>query len=228
MNPLQSLFGPDVIVTDNVAPEAEADAIYQIAITDQGLVDTMPLITAMKNIDFTPDITDEVTGMLVANVLQWPVKNVAATKQVGRFVQVDYQPITAPDPDIIIALETSPAAHDFHAAMLAHQEARSNRGMRDDPQAWYRRVMHSAQELVPPLLDLQASQPEAAFVLLWAIGNASQGHTIPEHPQVRASVVARPVASKPKPKPKPIPIQTNPKAYDEGDLSIYDAMSMME
>jgi len=176
----QTLFGMPVVVVDGAL--AQPVTGYPLSQEEMlaGIANPALLSPLLEGVSKVPQITREVGGMLVAEAIQTPVRawDLRIRRQVGRFVLIEYRPINQNDPDIILPVTASPS---FTKAMLNHQKARTDDGLRN-PRAWYRRVMRSVRGLVPPLEEIWASPEEAAFVLLWAMGNASAGRTTPVLP----------------------------------------------
>lgn len=112
--------------------------------------------------------------ILAAQTLQHPLRWVEPLKRVGRFVQIAYEPIGYPDPDMVIFLGPSNPA--FQTAMREFQRVR----FKQPPTwggwpKWYQATMEAARTLIAPLQALQPTEQEALFVMRWAALVASTG-----------------------------------------------------
>lgn len=114
--------------------------------------------------------------VFVAELLDWPVAQVSVQRQVGRFVLVNYEPLLGKDPDALLVMEISQAAHAFHAAMQEFQDIRRDRSM--GLRGWYRRAKAVARSMAGPLWRLQPTPQEADFVVRWLMGVVAMGKRI--------------------------------------------------
>ncbi len=140
------------------------------------------LLSALQEMDTTPVVSLDALYVIAARVFKNPMLDVRPLAQVERFVLVAYLPMRLADPadpDMVVTLAHGAAATAFHQTIAAFQEARISL-YRDTPQAWYRRVMQAARNLLSPLWGLRPSPAEAVFVLNWAAQTAARGHRIYE------------------------------------------------
>jgi hypothetical protein len=121
-----------------------------------------------------PQVDPESILIWTADVLQMPVRYVKPREQVGRFVIVDYQPLSQPDPDIILAL--MPGAQAFHRAILDFQRARARHS--ETWSSWYLRVKETARRVLLPLRLLEPHPLEADFVIRWLLLVCAKGQTV--------------------------------------------------
>lgn len=124
------------------------------------------------------EASPELAYIIAAEVFGWPMASIQLRYQVGRFVAVEYEPLTPRrlDPDILLVLEASPAARAFHQAMRNFQAARRDHA--SDPATWYQSAKRAAQAVAGPLYHLRPTRCEAAFVVRWLLLTVAQGRRI--------------------------------------------------
>ncbi len=151
---------------------AEMAAAFQgFAIVDQRGLDPATLLPP------EPVTLDaELLWIYVATaVLHTPLSSVALVRQVGRFAVVQYQPVVASDPDLLVVLGADLAlAQPFHQAVLAFQRARHARY--SQPEQWQSTVLAAARQVLGPLAALQPHPLEADFALRWLLLIAASGN----------------------------------------------------
>lgn len=127
---------------------------------------------------WTVEASPELAYIIAAEVFGWPMASIQLRYQVGRFVAVEYEPLTPRrlDPDILLVLEASPAARAFHQAMRNFQATRRDHA--SNPAAWYQSAKRAAQAVAGPLYLLRPSRAEAAFVIRWLLLTVAQGRRI--------------------------------------------------
>lgn len=130
--------------------------------------------------------TPAALAIATAQALQYPLLTCSLIDQCGRFCHVDYTPVEAPDPDVVICLAAGAAAEAFHAAMRNLQAARV--ASAGDPAGWYNRVVTAARSLAGPIYNLQATRAEAGFVISWALLCAALARRIGQPPAPRPPV----------------------------------------
>ena len=142
--------------------DAKKPAAIEYVANNAGLLAGVPLI---KQEPIRLHVTTEALIVLTASVFQWPIQRLRPLAIVGRFAKVDYMPVQGYDPDIILALGSTPGAKAFNARMLEFQDIRRLTNM--NPGDWYRLAIDKAKSFVEPLYQMQAVYAEVKFVAEW-------------------------------------------------------------
>jgi hypothetical protein len=154
------------------ATRGELAAAFQgFAIVDQRRLDPDALLPPEP-----VTLDSELLWIYVATmVLHTPAASVTLVRQVGRFAVVQYQPVVAGDPDLLVVLGVDLAlAQPFHQAVLAFQRVRQARFPL--PEQWQKAVLVAARQVLGPLAALQPHPLEADFALRWLLLIAASGN----------------------------------------------------
>lgn len=114
--------------------------------------------------------------LLLTDLLATPVKEFRLAQTAGRFALLEYEPVDAPDPDIVLML-AGDAASLYNAAALQLQRHREERYL---PAAqWYAQARRLLRHIEARLARVQASEAERQFALAWAADVVSGYRLLP-------------------------------------------------
>ena len=112
-------------------------------------------------------------ALLVAGLLQWPVKEARLVNMWGRLALISYTPVQRPDPEILLLVARG--AQPFNQAMKAFQEARHPD---PDPGEWLSRAGEAAQAALEALRAVGGTPHEVVMAGLWLASKTAYMATV--------------------------------------------------
>ena len=114
--------------------------------------------------------------LMLTDLLAEPVKDFRLAQTAGRFALLEYEPVDAPDPDIVLML-TGDGAALYNAAALRLQRHREERRL--SAAQWYAQARRLLLHIEARLARVQASEAERQLALAWATGVVSGYRLVP-------------------------------------------------
>jgi len=162
-----------------------ATVVYKPVTIGEGMVyfQTGVPIAAQRGLAAAPpvpavSISNREVGYLVAHVLQQRLAqgSVKTVARVGRFLKVQYIPLSQADPTMIVT--TIPGAVMFHRAMRRFMESTRRHsyayGGYGEP-AQYQAIKNAGRGVVGPLARLRPTVAEAEFVICFLLNGLTYG-----------------------------------------------------